>query len=83
MDNIKTAGVVSKAYKFKTLERMVSETREPAKTAPKNSQMAAKIIACQYFKLLEEMEEEKELAQSLAPMLNASKNAKIIAIAKT
>ncbi|KAH3688952.1 hypothetical protein WICPIJ_000066 [Wickerhamomyces pijperi] len=64
------------------LDLMASETLAPAKTAPKNSMIAAKIIACQYFKEREETEEAKELATSLAPMFQASKAAKIIAIAK-
>lgn len=80
--NIKTAGSSLKTSISTILFLMVSETLEPTNTAPRNSMMAARIIACQYFKDLEETEVEKELATSLAPIFQASKNAKIIAIAK-
>lgn len=82
MVNIKTAGSFLKTETSTILFLIVSETLEPTKTAPKNSQRAARIMACQYFKDLEETEEAKELATSLAPMFHASKNANIIAIAK-
>lgn len=79
--NINTAGSFLNTAISTILFLIVSDTREPTNTAPKNSMIAAKIIACQYFKDLDETDEEKEFATSLAPMFQASKNAKIMAIA--
>lgn len=80
--NISTVGSSAKASVERIFFLIVSETLLPTSTAPRNSQMAANIMACQYFKDLDETEEENELATSLAPMLKASKKAKIIAMAK-
>lgn len=79
---IREAGSFLKIVTSTILFLIVSETLEPAKTAPNNSQSAAKIMACQYFKDLEETEDAKELATSLAPIFQASKNAKSIPMAK-
>lgn len=82
MVNIKTVGSFSKIEASTILFLIVPETLAPASTEPKNSQIPANTIACQYFSDLDEIEEAKELATSFAPMLKASKNANSMVIAK-
>ena len=54
----------------------------PTKTAPANSQTAAIHMACLRVKERDDTEVAKELATSLAPILKASKKAKIMPRAK-
>lgn len=60
---------------------MVSATRAPTSTAPRNSQSAAAKQACFIVNERDETDVAKEFATSLAPMLNASRAAKIVPIA--
>lgn len=60
---------------------IVSATRAPTSTAPRNSQRAAARQACLIVRDRDETEVAKELATSLAPMLNASRAEKIVPMA--
>lgn len=60
---------------------IVSATRAPTSTAPKNSQTAAARHACFIVSERDETDVAKELATSLAPMLKASRAVKIVPIA--
>ncbi len=54
----------------------------PTSTAPRNSHTAAIHMACRRVRDREDTEVANELATSLAPMLNASRKAKIMPMAK-
>ena len=82
MASINTAGSSSKKSVEMSFFRMVSATREPTRTAPRNSQKVAMIMACVRVRDLDETEVANELATSLAPMFQASMKAKMTPKAK-
>ena len=75
--SMSTEGFLSNSLTSITSFRIVSATREPARTAPPNSQTVAINMACIMVKDLDETEVANELATSFAPMFQASRNAKI------
>merc|ERR1712093_896033 len=61
---------------------IVSAVRAPTATAPANSMTAAASVACFIVSDLDATDVANELATSLAPMLNASRAAKMVPMAK-
>jgi hypothetical protein len=61
---------------------MEDVTRAPRRTAPRNSAIAARMTACHNLSEREDTDVANELATSFAPILYASRKAKMKPIAK-